>query len=249
LVGFEYIKNNLDALRSEIKELSAKYGNEVTLVCVTKSGSDEELCALAEYGASDIGENRPQELRDKYDEVSGACWHLIGHLQTNKVKYVTGKASLIHSVESLHLAQAIDEEAKKQGIVQDILLEVNISGEESKYGLTTDEIPTIIKEIETLSNIRFKGFMTMAPLMASEDEIRSIFRTAKQLFDSYKEKGATELSMGMSGDFEVAIEEGATFVRVGTALFGVRKAKKWAPQSTGLTTDEFSRSLDTDDFV
>ena len=213
---------NINDIRKRIENAANRCGrdaSEVTLICVSKTIDAETICEAKRLGESVFGENRPQELRDKFPLVEGATWHLIGHLQTNKVKYVVGKVALIHSVESLRLAEAINEEAKKHGIVQDILLEVNISGEESKYGLTTDEIPTIIKDIESLSNIRFKGFMTMAPLGAPEDEIRGIFKKAKELFDSYQNKGASILSMGMSGEFEIAIEEGATCVRVGSAIF------------------------------
>lgn len=216
------LKKNLDDIHARIENAAKRAGRDssgVTLICVSKTIDTDTISAAARLGEKIFGENRPQELRDKFDFVEGATWHIIGHLQTNKVKYVVGKASLIHSVESLRLAEAIDAEAKKQGLIQDILIEVNISGEESKYGLTTEEIPNIIKEIDTLSNIRFKGFMTMAPLGAPEEEIRSIFRKAKELFDSYRENGATILSMGMSGDFEIAVEEGATHVRVGSAIF------------------------------
>ncbi len=216
------LQKNLDDIHSRISAAASRSGRsceDIKLICVSKTIDTDTISMARDLGEKVFGENRPQELRDKFPVIDGAVWHLIGHLQTNKVKYVVGKAELIHSVESLHLAEAIDEEAKKQGIVQDILLEVNISGEESKYGLTTEEIPNIIKEIECLSNIRFKGFMTMAPLGAPEEEIRSIFREAKTLFDSYRDKGATELSMGMSGDFEIAVEEGATLVRVGSAIF------------------------------
>lgn len=216
------LKKNLDDIHSRIENAANRAGRdagEVTLICVSKTIDTDTICAAARLGENIFGENRPQELRDKFDFVEGATWHIIGHLQTNKVKYVVGKAALIHSVESLRLAEAIDAEAKKQGLIQDILIEVNISGEESKYGLTTEEIPNIIKEISTLSNIRFKGFMTMAPLGAPEEEIRSIFKKAKELFDEYRGNGATILSMGMSGDFEIAVEEGATHVRVGSAIF------------------------------
>lgn len=216
------LSTNLSDVHKKIENAALRVGRDpssVTLVCVSKTIDTDTITEAKNLGESIFGENRPQELRDKYPVIEGATWHLIGHLQTNKVKYVVGKAALIHSVESIHLAKAINEEAKKHNIMQDILLEVNISGEESKYGLTTAQIPTIIKEISTLSNIRFRGFMTMAPLGAPEDEIRSIFRKAKELFDSYRNDGACELSMGMSGDFEIAIEEGATLVRVGSAIF------------------------------
>ena len=216
------LKNNLQTIHKKIEDacLRAKRNPEdVTLVCVSKTIDAETISEAYSLGEKVFGENRPQELRDKLDKVAGANWHLIGHLQSNKVKYVVGKAALIHSVDSLNIASAINEQAGKLKVVQDILLEVNISGEESKYGLTTEEIPNIIKEIGMLSNIRFKGFMTMAPLGAPESEIRSIFKKAKALFDSHKKDGATILSMGMSNDFEIAIEEGATLVRVGRAIF------------------------------
>ena len=189
------------------------------MICVSKTIPAEMINEAISLGERVFGENRPQELRDKFDKAENALWHLIGHLQTNKVKYVVGRAELIHSVDSLHLAEAINEYAEKKGIVQDILLEVNISGEESKYGLTTDKIPTIIKEIGALENLNFKGFMTMAPLNAPETEIRGIFSRAKTLFDEHKKDGATVLSMGMSKDFEIAVEEGATCIRVGSAIF------------------------------
>ena len=216
------LKNNLQTIHKKIEDACLRANRnpeEVTLVCVSKTIDAETISEAYSLGEKVFGENRPQELRDKLDKVAGANWHLIGHLQSNKVKYVVGKASLIHSVDSLNIASAINEQAGKLKVVQDILLEVNISGEESKYGLTTEEIPNIIKEIGMLSNIRFKGFMTMAPLGAPESEIRSIFKKAKELFDSHKKDGATILSMGMSNDFEIAIEEGATLVRVGRAIF------------------------------
>lgn len=216
------LKNNIQTIHKKIEDACLRANRnpeEVTLVCVSKTIDAETISEAYSLGEKVFGENRPQELRDKLDKVVGANWHLIGHLQSNKVKYVVGKAALIHSVDSLNIASAINEQAAKLKVVQDILLEVNISGEESKYGLTTEEIPNIIKEIGMLSNIRFKGFMTMAPLGAPESEIRSIFKKAKELFDSHKKDGATILSMGMSNDFEIAIEEGATLVRVGRAIF------------------------------
>ena len=215
------LKTNLADIHTRIDDACKRAGreNDVTLICVSKTIPAETINEAVSLGERVFGENRPQELRDKLDKVENASWHLIGHLQTNKVKYVVGNVALIHSVDSLHLAEAINEHAKKKDIVQDILLEVNISGEESKYGLTTDKIPTIIKEIGALENLNFKGFMTMAPLNAPEDEIRSIFSRAKMLFDEHKKDGATVLSMGMSKDFEIAVEEGATCVRVGSSIF------------------------------
>lgn len=216
------LQNNLADIHKRIESAALRSGRnprDITLVCVTKTVSADIINEAVGLGESVFGENRVQELTEKFPVVNGGKWHLIGHLQTNKVKHVVGKAELIHSVDSLHLAEAINSAAKKMEIIQNILLEVNISGEESKYGLTTAQIPTIINDIGNLSNLCFKGFMTMAPLGAPQDEIRNIFSSAKKLFDSYHDKGAQILSMGMSGDFEIAIEEGATHVRVGSAIF------------------------------
>ncbi len=213
------ISENLKSIHERINAAQARSERSaasVTLVAVTKTVSVERISEAQQCGESVFGENRVQELNAKYPEIKNAHWHLIGHLQTNKVKYAVGKAELIHSVDSLHLAEAINAAAEKLGIVQDFLLEVNISGEESKYGLTIDEIADIMKETEKLKNIRFRGFMTMAPKAASESEIRAVFRRAHDLFVQYT---ADILSMGMSGDFELAVEEGATHVRVGSAIF------------------------------
>lgn len=216
------VAEKLSAVREEMKKACARCGrnvSEVTLVAVTKTVSPDLIRQAMDCGAYVLGENRVQELCEKYPLIEGATWHLIGHLQTNKVKQAVGKAALIHSVDSLHLAQEIDKAAKKAGIVQQILLELNISGEESKYGLTIDEIPSIIKGIDSLENVAFKGFMTMAPLGASEEELHKIFGQARAVFEEYKTRGAEILSMGMSGDFPIAIEEGATHIRVGSAIF------------------------------
>lgn len=217
------LKDNLKEIHQKISAAAKRCGrdeNEITLICVSKTIDADTINEAFNLGERVFGENRVQELTEKYPLVNGdAHWHLIGHLQTNKVKYVVGKAELIHSVDSLHLAKAINAQAERQGICQNILLEVNISGEESKYGLTTEEIPTIIKEIASLKGLSFKGFMTMAPLYAEEKEIRDIFSKAKKLFDEYKPYGAEVLSMGMSQDFEIAVEEGATCVRVGRSIF------------------------------
>ena len=213
------ISENLKSIHERINAAQARSERSaasVTLVAVTKTVSVERISEAQQCGESVFGENRVQELNAKYPEIKNAHWHLIGHLQTNKVKYAVGKAELIHSVDSLHLAEAINAAAEKLGIVQDFLLEVNISGEESKYGLTIDEIADIMKETEKFKNIRFRGFMTMAPKAASESEIRAVFRRAHDLFVQYN---ADILSMGMSGDFELAVEEGATHVRVGSAIF------------------------------
>ncbi|MBQ3022676.1 MAG: YggS family pyridoxal phosphate-dependent enzyme [Clostridia bacterium] len=216
------LKNNICEIHKRIDDAAKRAGRkkeDITLICVSKTIDAEVINEAVSLGEKTFGENRPQELRDKLDRVPGAVWHQIGHLQTNKVKYVVGKAELIHSVDSIHLAEAINERAEKEGLCQDILLEVNISGEESKYGLTIAQIPDIIKEISSLKNLNFRGFMTMAPLDAPEEEIRKIFKTAHTLFENHKKDGADILSMGMSKDFEIAVEEGATHIRVGSAIF------------------------------
>lgn len=217
------LENNIREVHKKIDNACKRVGRspeEVTLICVSKTVSPPVAAEAFSLGEKVFGENRVSELCLKEEFLPEACWHLIGHLQTNKVKNVVGKARLIHSVDSLHLAQAISSAAEKKGISQDILLEVNISGEESKYGLTIEEIPTIIKNVESLPAISFKGFMTMAPLFASEEEIRALFRRAHSLFEQYSSHGAEILSMGMSNDFEIAVEEGATHIRVGRSIFG-----------------------------
>jgi len=216
------LSKNLSDIHERIAAACERTGRNpdcVTLVCVSKTISAEIISQAAALGEKVFGENRAQELCEKHPLLPDVQWHLIGHLQTNKVRQVVGKATLIHSVDSLHLAQEIDMRAQKAGIVQDILLEVNISGEESKYGLTTEQIPTIIKGIGAMEHLRFRGFMTMAPRYAAPEEIRSIFRSAHNLFLEHQHGGADILSMGMSGDFEIAVEEGATHVRVGSSIF------------------------------
>ena len=216
------IQKNLSSVLKRIEEACERSGrnpSEVSLITVSKTIPPEIIKEAIDAGSTILGENRPQELRDKYPVFPDMRWHIIGHLQTNKIKYIVGKAELIHSVDSFRLAEEINSYAEKIGVIQKVLLEVNISGEESKYGLTLDEIPNIIKDMKNLKNISFQGFMTMAPKYAAEEEIRGIFKEAHKLFVKHKEDGASVLSMGMSGDFEIAVEEGATHVRVGSAIF------------------------------
>ena len=225
--GFEYIKNNLNTLKSEIKELSAKYGNEVTLVCVTKSGSDEELCALAAYGASDIGENRPQELKRRGELLAESGYtpalHEIGNLQRNKVKMIAEKVALIHSLDSYELAVEIDKQAKNFGRVIPVLIEVNSAEESQKGGILPEDAEEFCKKISELDGISVCGLMTMGPVCEEPEEIRPYFKRTRLLFDKMKADGCFEgdgiLSMGMSDSYRVAIEEGSTLVRVGRRLF------------------------------
>ena len=181
-----------------------------------------------ETGIIDYGENKVQELTDKIETISEPLnWHMIGHLQRNKVKYIVDKVKLIHSVDSLRLAEQINQEAMKKNVDVDILIEVNIADETSKFGLNTEEVIDLIKKVSTLQNVHIKGLMTVAPFTDNPEENRPYFRNLKQLAVDINCKNIDNvtmsvLSMGMTGDYEIAIEEGATMVRVGTGIFGER---------------------------
>ena len=181
-----------------------------------------------ECGLTSLGENKVQEIMDKYEPMGeGVKWHLIGHLQTNKVKYIIDKVELIHSVDSLKLAKEISKRAKAKGITANILLEINAAGEESKFGLKPEECEEAVREISVLDNIKIRGLMTVAPNVENPEENRIYFKQMKQLLVDINAKKIDNvnmdvLSMGMTGDYEVAIEEGATIVRVGTGIFGAR---------------------------
>lgn len=225
-MSFEYVKNNYDGLVREISELSRKTGSQVTLVAVTKSGSDEELLALAEAGVSDIGENRPGELRRRGDLLSERGFtpklHEIGNLQRNKVKLIIESVSLIHSLDSLALAAEIDKQAKKVGRTVPVLIEINSAREEQKGGILPEEAEDFLLELKHFSSIQVAGLMTMGPVCESAEEMRPYFRETKELFDRLNRNHGFEggiLSMGMSDSYAVAIEEGATLVRVGRKLF------------------------------
>ena len=181
-----------------------------------------------ECGVTDIGENKPQEVRDKFADVLPVKWHLIGHLQTNKIKYIIDKVCLIHSVDSIHLMDEIDKQAKKHDIVMDILIEVNISGEESKSGISPSELESLLIHAGTLSNIKVRGLMTVAPKLYNNVTNTLHFNNMNRLFIDIKGKKYDNvtmdyLSMGMSGDFEEAIKCGSNMVRVGSAIFGKRE--------------------------
>lgn len=201
---------------------------EVTLIAVSKTMPVSDLREAMAAGMVEFGENRPQELRDKQAEITEPLhWHMIGGLQTNKLKYVVGKTVLIHSVDSLHLAEAIEEESVKRGVISDILIEINIAGETSKGGVSPDELETLVRQVSTLPHIRIRGLMTVAPYTENAEENRVFFRKMKQLMVDINSKNIDnvymdELSMGMTGDYEIAVEEGATLVRVGTGIFGHR---------------------------
>jgi PLP dependent protein len=191
---------------------------------VTKTVGVEEVTAALAAGVRDFGENRVQEFLGKYGLFPEARWHFIGTLQTNKVKDVVGKAHLIHSVDSMRLLSHIERRAAERGVIQPVLLQVNISGEHAKHGLTVADLPDAIREASRMDSIEVRGLMTMAPLARAED-VRWVFRELREARDSLRATlpdrvELEHLSMGMSGDFRVAVEEGATIVRIGRALFG-----------------------------
>ena len=226
--AFDYIKSNYLSLLEELEEISASVGTKTpTLVCVTKSGTDEELLALATLGTKDIGENRPQELKRRCEFLAAngftPNFHQIGTLQKNKVKTVIDSAALIHSVDSVKLASVIDRLANSLGIVMPILLEVNSAKEENKSGIFPECTEEILAEIVNFKNLTVKGLMTMGPASDDAEDLRKYFRLTKKLFDDLNAKygfgDSPVLSMGMSDSYRIAIEEGSTLVRVGRRIF------------------------------
>lgn len=225
------IRYNIKQVEERIKEACARSGRkreEVTLIAVSKTKPVSAIYEVMETGIIDFGENKVQELTDKIETISEPLnWHMIGHLQRNKVKYIVDKVKLIHSVDSLRLAEQISQEAVKKNVDVDILVEVNVADETSKFGLNTEEVIDLVKEVSRLENIHIKGLMTVAPFTDNPEENRPYFRNLKQLAVDINRKNIDNvtmsvLSMGMTGDYEVAIEEGATMVRVGTGIFGER---------------------------
>lgn len=225
------VTENLKEVEKNIMEACKKSGrdrNEVTLIAVSKTKPISMIEEAYETGIREFGENKPQELRDKYQELpKDIHWHMIGHLQRNKVKYVVGNASLIHSVESIRLAEAINQEAEKKDIVMPVLVEVNVAEEESKFGITVSDCETFIREIAKLEHIFVQGLMTIAPFVENAEDNRKYFAKLRELSVDIAAKNIDNvsmcnLSMGMTGDYQVAIEEGATMVRVGTGIFGHR---------------------------
>jgi PLP dependent protein len=198
--------------------------SDVTLVAVTKTISGEIAALLPDLGIQDLGESRPQELWKKAAAIPDARWHLIGHLQRNKIDQTLPHVHLLHSIDSLRLLAAIDDSASRLGKAVDGLLEFNLSREPQKHGFTTDDVPSILGNIAKLNHVRIRGLMTMAPLSDDAERSRPVFSELRQLRDRLRESVRTphtleHLSMGMSQDFEVAIEEGATLIRIGSALF------------------------------
>ena len=229
------IRENIDRINAEKAKFAESVGKteqDVLLVAVTKTRTADEINEAIDAGITDIGENKVQEVVDKFDHVKPVRWHLIGHLQTNKVKYIIDKVCMIHSVDSMKLAKEIDKRAGQHGVTMDILIQVNAAQEESKFGITTDDTKQLILDIlEECPNIRIRGLMHIAPAADDPNDVRQYFSQVKEL---YEECGKIEhphldfkyLSMGMSHDFGVAIEEGSNLIRVGTSIFGERDYSK-----------------------
>lgn len=225
------IRDNLEIVRRRIEEACQRAGrdaSEVTLIAVSKTKPVPMLEEAYEGGARDFGENKVQEIQAKYGSLpDDVRWHMIGHLQRNKVHQVLGKAVLIHSVDSLRLARQIEEEAAKKNMEVDILLEINVAKEESKYGFFMEDAEAAIREISTFPHVHILGLMTIAPFVENPEENREIFKKLYEFAVDIGRKNIDNvtmdvLSMGMTGDYEVAVEEGATMVRVGTGIFGER---------------------------
>lgn len=229
------LKENLANVEKNIEQACKNAGrsrDEVTLIAVSKTKPVEMLQEIYDENIRDFGENKVQELCSKMEQLpSDIRWHMIGHLQRNKVKYIVGKVELIHSVDTYRLAEEINIQAKKQNVIVPILVEVNIAHEESKFGISAEDSILLVEEISKLENIRIKGLMTIAPYVENPEDNRLYFRKIKQLSVDITNKNIDNvfmeiLSMGMTGDYMVAIEEGATMVRVGTGIFGERNYKQ-----------------------
>jgi pyridoxal phosphate enzyme (YggS family) len=221
------IARNLRAVKERIAEAAARAGRDpkdISLVAVSKGRSIDLIKEAAENGQLAFGENRAQELRDKQGLLPADLeWHFIGHLQRNKVNMVVGKVKLIHSLDSEKLAEAVDRRARALGIVQEVLLQVNISEEETKHGADREEIEGLLEKALALDGLSIRGLMTIAPLVDDEEEARPYFSKLRELRDmlakSYPQADLNILSMGMTQDFEIAVEEGANMLRIGTAIF------------------------------
>lgn len=229
------IKENLEQVEKNIENASQKAGrrqDEVTLIAVSKTKPVENIQEAYQAGIRDFGENKVQELVDKYETLpKDIRWHLIGHLQRNKVKYIVDKVYLIHSVDSIRLAQQIEAEAKKKQVDVRILIQVNVAQEDTKFGFDISEAVKAVKEISQMPHIHIQGLMTIAPFTEDAEENRVYFTKLRQLCVDINAKNIDNvtmdvLSMGMTGDYTIAIEEGATMVRVGTGIFGERKTAK-----------------------
>ncbi|WP_074350432.1 YggS family pyridoxal phosphate-dependent enzyme [Proteiniborus sp. DW1] len=230
-----YIKNNIDKIYERVNSIISKKGlslDDITIVAVTKTVDVDRINEAISYGISDIGENKVQEIQCKYEKiVPNTKWHMIGHLQSNKVKYIIDKVHLIHSLDRVSLAKEIQKRAEEHDICVDTLVQVNIAEEDSKFGLRKEEVIPFIETIKDFNRIRVKGLMTIAPYVENPEEVRFVFRDLKNMFEDIKEFKFSNvdmkyLSMGMTNDFEVALEEGANMIRIGTGIFGKRTYKE-----------------------
>ncbi len=232
------IAENINILSEQISEKCSQIGrnaSDITLIAVSKHNPVSSIIEAYNSGMRNFGENKAQELRDKDELIEqDVCWHFIGHLQTNKIKYIIKSAEYIHSVESIKLAEEINKKAASIGKVQKIMIECNTSGEESKFGIHSfEDLCKFVAEIRSFENIKVVGLMTMAPYTEDEEIIRKCFGGLRLWRDKLNEKGfeLTELSMGMTNDYEIALEEGATMLRIGSAIFGERDYNKtWKDQ-------------------
>ncbi len=230
-MSYDYLNAQIEQVRRDIESVLSKLDkpkDSVTLLGVTKTYEADVINASIGFGITDIAENKVQEILRKYDAVSpGVRWHLIGHLQTNKVKYIIDKVDLIHSVDSIKLAVEISNRAAKFGKIQDILIQVNVADETQKFGISPDALDDFLEEASGLPNIRICGLMNIAPLVEDPETLREDFKQMHALYQRLKHCGyanveAMYLSMGMSNDYEVAIEEGSNMIRVGTKIYGDR---------------------------
>lgn len=227
-MSYDYLKDHIDEIRNKMDSVKRIYTHPVILIGVTKTYESDIINASIGYGIGHIGENKVQEVQRKYEDVvKGVKWHLIGHLQTNKVKYIIDKVDLIQSLDRLKLAVEIEKQAEKIGKIQDVLIQINVAGEEQKSGIAPDELPELLKAVSEMKHIRVLGLMNIGLFTDDRELLRAHFKKMRQLFETlpdyrYDNCEAIHLSMGMSGDFDLAIEEGATMVRVGTAIYGKR---------------------------
>lgn len=227
----ENIRANISEVLHRVERAAQKSGRrleDIKVIAVTKTVDTDRIMKAVECGLTELGENRVQELCEKYDIIDRGCsWHLIGHLQTNKVKHIIEKVSMIHSLDRLELAEEIQRRAQKAGRVVDALVQVNIAEEESKFGIEKDKTADLVRKLAGYGNIKVRGLMTIAPLAADPQEVRWVFAELKKLLIDIKKENIDNivmeyLSMGMSNDFETAIEEGSNIVRIGSAIFGKR---------------------------
>lgn len=229
--GLDYIRSNIDRIKENINNACGRVGRnpaEVEIIGVTKTIDIDRINYALECGITNIGENKVQELTDKYEKIQkNVKWHLIGHLQTNKVKYIIDKVDLIHSLDSIGLAEEIEKRAAKAGLLKEVMVQINVAQEESKFGISLEEADSFLEKLLRFNNLKVVGLMTIAPFLDNVEEVRPFFRLLKEKYVEYsritgKNIEMKYLSMGMTNDYEVAIEEGANLVRIGTGIFGAR---------------------------